>query len=119
MNKLKVYIASPYTIGDVAVNVKRQIDYANILMDMGVVPFAPLYSHFQHMAHPRPYQDWVDIDLEWVKVCDCVLRLSGESKGADGECKFAKSLGKPVFTELSEIITYYKLPIKLHENDNL
>ena len=114
---IKVYIASPYTKGDVAVNVKRQLDCANTLMDLGLAPFAPLYSHFQHMAHPRPYEDWVKIDLEWVKVCDCVLRLEGESSGADGEVKFAEQLSIPVFKSISEIIIHYELPISLHEND--
>jgi nucleoside 2-deoxyribosyltransferase len=99
----KVYIASPYTIGDVAINVKRQIDCANLLIEMGYAPFAPLYSHFQHMVHPRPYEDWCKLDLEWVKVCDCILRLDGESKGADKEVEFAIELGKPVYYSLKEL----------------
>lgn len=94
---IKVYIASAYTVGDIAVNVKRQMDVADALMTAGFAPFTPLYSHFQHMAHPRPYQDWIKLDKEWVKVCDAVLRLESESKGADGEVELAKSLGKPIF----------------------
>lgn len=104
---IKVYIASPYTLGDVAANVKLQLDTVDELMNKGFAPFAPLYSHFQHMAHPRPYEDWVKIDLEWVKVCDCVLRLDGESKGADGEVKYAKELGLPVFYSIDELSQYY------------
>jgi hypothetical protein len=53
MEKIKVYIASPYTLGDVAVNVKRQLDCADELMNAGFAPFAPLYSHFQHMVQQR------------------------------------------------------------------
>ena len=100
---IKVYIASPYTLGDVAVNVKRQLDIADELMNKGFVPFAPLYSPFQHMAHPGPYEDWIKIDLEWVKVCDCVLRLEGKSSGADGEVKLAKELNIPVYYSLDEL----------------
>lgn len=106
--KVKVYIASPYTLGDVAVNVKAQLDVADQLMTLGFAPFAPLYSHFQHMAHPRPYIDWIKIDLEWVESCDCVLRLKGESKGADGEVAYAKKLCKPIFYSIEELIAYYK-----------
>ena len=109
---IKVYIASPYTLGDVAVNVKRQLDVSDELMTLGFAPFAPLYSHFQHMAHPRPYTDWIKIDLEWVIVCDCVLRLDGESKGADGEVEFAKKLGKPVFYSIKELLDY--VPYMIH-----
>lgn len=105
---IKVYIASPYTLGDVAVNVKRQLDCVDELMNEGFAPFAPLYSHFQHMAHPRPYEDWIKVDLEWVGVCDCVLRLDGESSGADGEVKHAQGMGIPVFYSLEELYLAYK-----------
>ena len=102
--KTKVYIASPYTVGDVAVNVKAQLDAADMLMDLGFTPFVPLYSHFQHIVHPRPYQEWLDLDLEWLPVCDVVLRLPGESKGADIEVKKAKELNKPVVYSFDELI---------------
>ena len=102
--KTKVYIASPYTVGDVAVNVKRQLDAANMLMDLGFTPFVPLYSHFQHMVHPRPYQEWLYLDLEWLPVCDVILRLPGESKGADIEVQKAKELNKPVVYSIDELL---------------
>ena len=104
---IKIYIASPYTLGDVAVNVKLQIDIADDLMNNGFAPFVPLYSHFQHMAHPRPYQDWVNIDLEWVASCDAVLRLGGESKGADGEVEYALKNNILVFYDLHTLYNFY------------
>ena len=103
----KVYIASPYTKGDTAINVKFQMDIADMLMNLGFAPFVPLYSHFQHMAHPRNYQDWIDIDLEWVTVCDCVLRLGGESSGADGEVEYAEENHIPVFWSVSSLVKHY------------
>lgn len=105
---ITVYIASPYTKGDVAVNVKTQLDCADVLMDLGYAPFAPLYSHFQHMAHPRHYQDWIKVDLEWVLRCDCLLRLQGESSGADGEVKFALQNNIPVFFGIDELKKHYE-----------
>lgn len=104
---IKVYIASPYTLGDVAVNVKVQMDCANKLMDLGFAPFVPLYSHFQHMAHPRPYEDWIRLDKEWVLACDAVLRLDGKSSGADGEVELAKSNNIPVFYYIEELVNFY------------
>ena len=106
---IKVYIASPYTKGDVAVNVKVQMDVADVLIERGFAPFVPLYSHFQHMAHPRPYQDWIKLDLEWVASCDCLLRLKGESEGADGEVKYAKELRLPVFYSVEALYEYYRI----------
>ncbi len=103
---IKVYIASPYTIGDVAVNVKTQMDVANQLMDLGFAPFIPLYSHFQHMAHPRPYEYWLKLDLEWISSCDYVLRLPGESNGADGEVEYARSKNIPVVYSIDELLEH-------------
>lgn len=100
---MKVYIASPYTVGDVAVNVRRQIETADKLMNMGHTPFVPLLSHFQHLLFPRPYEDWVNNDLEWIPCCDCVLRLRGESKGADNEVKLAQKLGKPIYYSIAAL----------------
>ena len=105
----KVYIASPYTLGDVAKNVKLQIDVADELMNKGFLPFAPLLSHFQHMIHPRPYQDWIEADLEWIKSCDCLLRIGGESEGADTEVKSAKEIGIPIYYSLDELYCVFVL----------
>lgn len=78
-------------------NVRQSIKAANVLVDMGIVPFVPLLSHFWHMITPRDYHVWLHIDNEWVIRSDAVLRLPGESKGADQEVSIAQGLGKPVF----------------------
>jgi agmatinase len=36
------------------------------LLTFGVVPIAPLYSHYQHIFLPRPYQDWISLDIDVV-----------------------------------------------------
>lgn len=104
MSKKKVYIASPYTLGDMALNVKLQMTTANRLMDEGFIPFVPLYNHFQHMMYPRPDDEWIEIDKEWVTVCDVLLRLGGESSGADGEVALAQEEGIPVFYSIDDLI---------------
>ncbi|HSK31912.1 MAG TPA: DUF4406 domain-containing protein [Propionicimonas sp.] len=35
--------------------------------------------------------------------CDAVLRIPGESRGADMECALAREWGKPVYTSLDEV----------------
>lgn len=104
---IKVYIASPYTIGDVAVNVRKQMEIADQLMNLGFAPFVPLYSHFQHMMYPRPYEDWIKFDKEWVICCDVLLRLNGESKGADGEVELAKSNNIPIFYSIIDLCNHF------------
>lgn len=103
--KIKVYIASPYTKGDCAVNVRRQMLCADTLMSAGYAPYAPLpATHFQHMMQPRSYEEWTSQDLEWVEACDVLLRLDGESTGADGEVAFAKKIGIPVVYSIEELV---------------
>lgn len=104
---IKVYIASPYSTGDQAINVRRQIDAANELMNAGFLPFTPLLTHFQHMVHPRSYEEWLDYDLEWLKVCNAVLRLDGQSNGADIEVKTATKHQIPVFFSIDHLKEYF------------
>lgn len=109
MNKPKklIYIASPYTVGDVAANVCVQIEAAHRILDLGHCPVAPLLSHFLHIHRQRPYGDWVEMDLALIPRMDLVLRLPGESKGADGEVELARSLGIPVaygWKELADVV---------------
>ncbi len=103
-----VYIASPYTKGDPCINARFQCQTFDQLLAGGVVlPYAPLISHFQHTMFPRPYQDWVQYDLDIIPRFDACLRLDAEgpswyrhvheSKGADGEVELFTKLGKPVF----------------------
>jgi hypothetical protein len=98
-----VYIASPYTVGNQAENVRRQIDAADKLMGLGYCPEAPLLSHFQHLVHPRPYVDWMAIDIEKLRRSDVLIRLPGESVGADAEVREAERLGIPVVRSLDEL----------------
>jgi len=100
----RVYIASPYSKGDQAVNVRNQMDHAEMLMNLNFVPYAPLLSHFQHLVHPRPIEDWYKFDNEWVKACDYLLRLPGESKGADDEVELAIRHGVKVVYSIQELI---------------
>lgn len=102
----KVFISSPYTLGDISANVRKQMDSFNELMDLGFAPFCPLLFHFQHIVHPRQYQDWLQIDLEYLSACDYLLRLPGESAGADREVEFAKEKGIPVFYSVEQLHVY-------------
>jgi hypothetical protein len=105
---IRVFISSPYTLGDMALNVKKSIDAANELMTRGFAPYCPLLSHFQHIFHPREYEEWMQLDLEWLSVSNCILRLPGESSGADREVDKAKLLCLPIFYSFEELYRHYK-----------
>jgi uncharacterized protein DUF4406 len=98
--KKKVYVAGPYTKGDVAVNVRRAIEVGTELFDLGYIPFIPHLTHFWHLVTPKPYETWLDIDNEWLPTCDALLRIPGESSGADKEVALAHKLGIPVYFDI-------------------
>lgn len=109
-----VYISSPYTRGDQALNTRFQCAIFNQLMDDGLVwPVPPLWSHFQHIIFPRPYEDWMAYDLAILPRYDACLRLNAEfpelnylvseSSGADREVAVFESLKKPVFYNIVDL----------------
>lgn len=111
-----VFIASPYTQGDPVINTHFQCKvFDRLLTDRKVLPVAPLWTHFQHLLYPRPYQDWIDYDQAMLKLYDCCLRLNAEvntngidykeskSSGADAEVVTFTKLGKPVFYSIESL----------------
>jgi hypothetical protein len=96
-----VYIAGPYTTPDPVINTRNAIDAGMHLYGRGVaVPFIPHLTLFVHMLHPNPdVEFWYEYDLHAVERCDLLLRLPGQSTGADREVEYARSIGVPVFTD--------------------
>ena len=101
----KIYIASPYTKGRTSENVHESMKAFDLLMQAGFAPFSPLLSHFQDISFPgHSYDAWLNLDIEWLSVCDALVRLPGESPGADIEVAYAIRHNIPVFYGLDEII---------------
>lgn len=100
---MRVYIAGPYT-SDPEAGVRAQIDAFKAIRAKGWFPFAPLLCHYVHAVHPHDYEDWMAQDLEWLTTCQLVVRLPGESPGADREVVFAKSLGIHVYYGLEALL---------------
>lgn len=115
MEKIKVYIASPYTNGDKDALSKLQMDAAAILLKNGFNPYAPLYNHYIQEDHSDLDSDfdWLEIDKSWLALCDIMIRLFPKDErghkiksiGADNEEDFSKKNGIPVFyfDDLSEL----------------
>lgn len=103
-NQLLIYVAAPYTKGDVAENVRRACEVGNVLLEMGHIPFVPHLSHFWHFAFPKPWEVWLRMDLVFLSRCDALLRLDGDSKGADIEVETALKLKIPVYKRLEDIL---------------
>ena len=117
MTKQTVYIAAPYTLGDVAVNVRRAIQAADELIEAGFIPYVPHLTHFWHIVSPKLWDFWLELDLCFLLKCDCVLRLNGESKGADREVEIANKAQIPVYHSVSEIVPARDKHRKEHGKD--
>lgn len=100
---LVIYISSAYTLGDIAENVRAQLDASDTLIELGFCPIAPLLSHYQQIYKPRSWYEWMDVDMELVSRCDALLRLPGKSTGADTEVSLAKKLKIPVYYDIGHM----------------
>lgn len=102
--KKKVYVAGPYSGGQPVLNTRKAIEVGDQLADEGFVPFIPHLNHFWHYLKPRGYDFWLNYDIEWLKVCDVLLRIPGDSPGADKEVSLANDLGIPVYDSIEDLI---------------
>jgi hypothetical protein len=100
----RIYVAGPYTHGDVAVNVRNAMAAGTAIIQAGHAPYVPHLSHFMHLQEPQSYDTWITMDLAWVEACDYLLRLNGHSPGADGEVAYARELGKTIFYDLNALL---------------
>jgi hypothetical protein len=120
----RVYIAGPITRGDLAHNINQGTEAFVKLAKAGFAPHAPQWSACSgrvwrigsdlYATYPsaKPnelkHADWLSVDLEYVAISDAVLRLPGESKGADQEVAEAKRLGIPVYYAVEDVVAHVK-----------
>jgi hypothetical protein len=99
-----IYVAGPYTLGDREANIKEAIDVAEELRGAGYTPIVPHLTFLWSLVHWHPYEYWLDLTMDWMLLCDAVLRLPGESKGADREEEIAVSKGMPIFYSITDLL---------------
>jgi hypothetical protein len=91
----KIYIAGPYR-SDPVKNTYKAIKVADEIIKQGNIPFIPHLNLLWDMVSPQNESVYLKWDLEWLKVCDELVRIHGKSSGADKEVELAKKLGIPV-----------------------
>ena len=100
----RVYVAGPYSSNPEA-NVGRAMAVWHELKDLGFHPYLPHLSHFLHLVRPRAYEEWLAYDLIELRLCHALLRLDGNSAGADLEVEEAGRMAIPiVFCEDDELL---------------
>jgi hypothetical protein len=126
--KPRVYIAGPITKGNLGLNINNATDAFWELLRAGFAPLCPHWSAFaggivdthigpmakaERLPCDSTHEDWMGLDLPWVAVSDCVLRLPGESAGADIEVEEARKENIPVFLTVEEIIRWNQSQMEL------
>lgn len=97
-----VYIAGPIS-SDPLGGTRNAILAAAQLRAMGFGFICPHLSVLMEMVSPQGYASWMELDLELVGRADAVLRLPGESSGADDEVNHAYKIGIPVYRDLRQL----------------
>jgi hypothetical protein len=83
-----VYVAGPIT-GNPFGCVRESMHAFTRLLDLGCTPFMPQWSVIGEMCHPLHYETWLDYDFDIIRHCSALVRLRGESPGADREVEHA------------------------------
>jgi hypothetical protein len=100
------YIAGPYKSDPVG-NTRKAWEVADELILGGLV--TPIVPHLTLLADamvPQPEAFWLHYDLDVLEHCDAVLRLPGESWGADAEVEHADGLSVPTFFDKETLLTW-------------
>lgn len=118
MKDLLVYIAGPISRGDLQQNVQQACQAGIRLMKAGIPVIVPHLTCYMGQVYdgqgaipevlPRGtvIEDWYGMSLAEVRRCDAVLRLPGESRGADLEVEEMEKKGGPVFRNVQDVIEW-------------
>lgn len=101
-----VHIAGPIAGGDRFRNVGEAMAVAAKLISYGYIVYCPHLCCFLHMIYPLPYETWMELSLAWLAKCDAMIRLPGESPGADREEEYCRRHGIPVFYSVEEFLEW-------------
>ena len=106
--KVRVYVAGPLTKGDTLKNISTAIAAGETLLNKGFAPFVPHLNTMWEICYPNhPVQDWLELDFQWLRVCHALLRLPGESPGADKEVEFCYDHDIPVLFHVNALEKYF------------
>lgn len=100
---MKIYIAGPYSHPDPVINTRNAIRAAEVVIEKGHIPYIPHLTMLWHFVSPHPINFWYEYDQVWLRFCNALLRLPGESKGADDEVAIAINFGLPIYHNFTEI----------------
>lgn len=96
-NRPIVYISGPITKGDKNHNLYQAMVAHKQLLEAGFSVINPMPSMIYPFNHEIEHLAWLENDLPHVAAAHAVLRLPGESLGAEMECQWAEEKGVPIY----------------------
>ena len=114
---LRIYIAGPISNGhaanarDIYKNVREAEKYYEALIQNGWTPICPHLSYHAWLgfANDVHWDRWIELDLDLIDSCAAVLRIPGESKGAEVEVVYAKEHDIPIIKVLGPLTAFHHL----------
>ena len=105
-----LFVAGPYRSSsewETLQNIRQAESLALQLWKMGFSVICP-HKNTEWFGGAAPDEVWLEGALEMVRRCDAVVCTPGweQSEGARGETAVAKSLGIPVFFDITEVIKW-------------
>jgi hypothetical protein len=98
---MRIYIAGPYSKPDPVTNTALALRVAEQVWRHWDVPYVPHLTMFWHFYREHSYGEWLEYDRVWLRQCEALLRIPGESNGADTEVEWARHWNMPIFEGLT------------------
>lgn len=107
----RVYVAGPISKGNLQENIDKAARAGVSLLTSGFAVYIPHLSALIEpdalVGTPR-YEEWLENDFAWIEKSDAVLRLDGESAGADREVAYARDRGVLTFYSVDDIVSWFR-----------
>ncbi len=107
-----VYVAGPFS-GNTIANIHAACITGDALLHVGLTPIVPHSFQTWDLVSPKSYEEWMHICLDLVSVAHMVLRMPGESAGADREVAHAQSLKIPVYQFVEDCVEFARHGLRL------
>lgn len=113
MNTYKLYLSGPISNGG---TLSQGQQWCNAIQAMAIATDLSKGGIWVHVPHltvlfdlmgGRSWEEWLGHDYPLVGLCDGILRLPGESKGANLEVKWAREAGKDIFYNVDAVKEFH------------
>lgn len=108
--RMRVYISGPISSGGYDAlygNLKNGIVLWRELVRLGFAPYCPHMNDLGYIVtEPVTWEDALEVDEEWVDASEVMLRMPGESRGAEREEQFCYDKGIPVVFSVEELLKF-------------